>query len=348
MRLPGQRTLRRLYRRLTAPLRREAVILAYHRVADLPSDPQLLSVTSEHFAAHLRHLRLRYTILSLPELLAALATGRLPRNAVALTFDDGYADNVLNAKPLLEQENSPATVFITSGMLDGTAEFWWDELERLLLLPGDLPDRLELAVNGNPLTWDLAGVEAYTERQYQTHRAWNVLRPDDPTPRHALYRELCLRVKPAPDAERQRVLRDLRQWAGRAAEGRPTHRALRAEELCALAADGLVAIGAHTAHHACLGKLPLDEQRWELADCRSRLMELTGQPVTAFAYPYGASGDFTAETQALVREAGFACACTTSGALLDGRVDRYQLPRFLVRNWEPDLFARNLHAWFTG
>ena len=69
----------------------------------------------------------------------AVSGGDVPSAGVVVTFDDGYADNFHNAKPLLERYEIPATVFVTTGYLQDQREFWWDELERILLQPGTLP-----------------------------------------------------------------------------------------------------------------------------------------------------------------------------------------------------------------
>jgi peptidoglycan/xylan/chitin deacetylase (PgdA/CDA1 family) len=72
-------------------------------------------------------------VLSVTELSGAIEVGRLPRRAVVLTFDDGYADNLL-AKSLLEKRGLAATLFLSTGALDSSHEFWWDELERIFCI----------------------------------------------------------------------------------------------------------------------------------------------------------------------------------------------------------------------
>ncbi len=111
----------------------EALILLYHRVAELPSDPCLLCVTPERFAEQMEILMRHTHPLRLQELIRAVQENRsLPSRSVVVTFDDGYADNLSHAKPLLERFGIRATVFVTAGYLEGSREFWWDELERLV------------------------------------------------------------------------------------------------------------------------------------------------------------------------------------------------------------------------
>ncbi|HET8721101.1 MAG TPA: polysaccharide deacetylase family protein, partial [Nitrospira sp.] len=80
-------------------------------------------------------------------------------------------------------------------------------------------------------------------------------------------------------------------------------------------------------------------------DC---LEALTGRPVTTFAYPYGTRADYTNDTARLVKEAGFALACSNYPEAVSGTSDVYQLPRFVVRDWSEERFASTLATWWKG
>ena len=147
-----QRALIRLQKKLASS---KGLILMYHRVAELEIDPWSLSVTPQNFGEHLEVLQKHYHPLSLQQLVEALRGNKRPDRAVVVTFDDGYADNFYNAKPLLEKYNIPATFFISTGFIGQNREFWWDELERLLLQPRKLPEKLSLNIDGNVYQWNL-------------------------------------------------------------------------------------------------------------------------------------------------------------------------------------------------
>src|SRR6266849_9213569 len=110
--------------------RSRSVILLYHRIASVQPDPWSLCVTPRHFAEHLDVLR-KYRRTRLDQLQpSGWSVDR--ELSVAITFDDGYADNFLVAQPKLRQYDTPATFFIATGCIDADREFWWDELERIV------------------------------------------------------------------------------------------------------------------------------------------------------------------------------------------------------------------------
>jgi peptidoglycan/xylan/chitin deacetylase (PgdA/CDA1 family) len=267
---------------------------------------------------------------------------------VAVTFDDGYADNLSAAKPILESHNVPATVFVSTAALESGSEMWWDQLERLLLHPSSLPTILALDLDGQRLEWDLGGVASYTHKDFSSHRTWNVLRRDDPTERHRLYRAICRLLKPMTEEARERALFTLRASAGAGRDGGSRARMLTRGDLRCLASGRWVDIGAHTVSHPVLAGLPLPSQRREISSSKHTLEAVIGKPVSAFAYPYGTKADYTEQTASLVEEEGFALACANYPETVAAPSDAYQLPRFVVRDWTEEQFAGQVAAWWEG
>jgi peptidoglycan/xylan/chitin deacetylase (PgdA/CDA1 family) len=331
MRIPGLKSLKRSTRWLRSRFVDGVLILGYHRVAAVTADPYSICVTPQHFAEQLEVLH-RYTqLLSLRELVQRLQEGKLPRRAVCLTFDDGYADNLYHAKPLLERYRIPATVFVASGYVGG--EFWWDELARLLLSPATLPGRLLLSLSEASYEW-LSG--------YNPALA---LEREAPNSRQGLLQSLYKRLLPLSDADRQQALAQLSAWAAVELAPSPHCRALTAHELIELARGSLVDIGAHSVTHPVLTNLPAGEQRFQILQSKMSLEKLLHQPVICFAYPNGLASPMT---RALTEAAGFTCACTSFNDIVWSGSDRFHLPRFWPSDWEGAKFSRWLAKWLRA
>jgi peptidoglycan/xylan/chitin deacetylase (PgdA/CDA1 family) len=335
------RGMRKFKRWLKHGFAAQALILMYHRVTDLASDPYLLAVTPQHFGEQMELLRKHYRPLRLRELVVALRSGNVPNRAVVVTFDDGYADNLHNAKPLLARYDIPATVFVTTSHIGYPREFWWDELDRLLLQPGTLPPVLDLRLNGSAWQYELGETTTYTSADYERHHDWHIEREDDPTPRQRLHRSLYQRLYALTQEDRQHLLEQVRRWAGATPVGRPTHRTVSHYEVVQLAEGGLVEIGAHTVTHPVLAALSIGAQRDEIRLSRTKLQEILNRMVTSFAYPHGS---YTRETLAIVRDAGFSSACSTHHAVVQRGTDHFQLPRIAVRDWDGEQFKASLNA----
>src|SRR5690349_11440107 len=113
---------------------RQLAILRYHAVCALDAgyaDPGIC-VTPAAFEQHVQYLAANYRVLSLPDAATTIARGEsLPPNAVAITFDDGYADN-LDAARTLARHGLTATFYLTAGCLADGAPFWPSELRALV------------------------------------------------------------------------------------------------------------------------------------------------------------------------------------------------------------------------
>ncbi len=330
MRIPGLKSLKLSARWLRSRFIHGALILDYHRVAEPAWDTYSLDVRPRHFAEQLEVLRKFAHPISLQELIRMLWDGNLPRRAVVLTLDDGYADNLYHAKPLLERYEIPATVFVATGYLG--REFWWDELERIVLPPVRLPERLCLTVNGRTYRWGLSDAARRTPGEVVSRSRKRFL-----LSLYQLFLPFC-------EGEQKKALEQLWAWVGAETKCRPPHRALSSDEVVRLAEGGLVQVGAHTVTHPFLATLPAATQLVEIQQSKARLEEVLRQPVTSFSYPNGSLSD---DTVAVVRQAGFACACGGFADITWHGSDPFQLPRLSVKNWDGATFSRWLKRWLN-
>lgn len=302
-------------------LRPPVLILLYHRVTRLESDPQLLAVSPANFFDQMRYLKENFALARLEE-----DWSRIDKPAVVVTFDDGYADNALEALPILEELQVPATFFVATGEIGGDREFWWDEVERLLLTERKYPSYLELQMDGKAGRWETA----------------------TPSQRARCYQELLPLLRRDLPESRERQLERLRLWAGAGEPGRVTHRVISVEELCRLASSPQVTVGAHTVTHSSLSALTASRQREEIAGSKERLEELTGKPVELFSYPFGSRRDYTVETVSLCRESGFARTCSAFPGQWRAGTDLQQLPRQIVRDWDLETFKKQLSRFWIS
>jgi len=150
-----------------------------------------------------------------------------------------------------------------------------------------------------------------------------------------------------PPATQESVMEELRALTGGLVTRRPTHRIMTREELVEMARGDLVEIGSHTVGHPLLAALPADSQRKEIEHSKQTLEEILGEPVQSFAYPHGGARDFTAETERLVREAGYTSGCAAFGGLVQRRGNPFRLPRFGVDDWDGEELRRRLHSAFA-
>ncbi len=315
-----------------------AFILMYHRIAEPGSDPWALSVSSRHFAAHLEILKKYTHPMGLLDLVDHLQDGKVPRRAVVITFDDGYADNLYEAKPLLERHDIPATVFLPTGHIGESEEFWWDKLDRLLLNSHTLPKRPHLEVNGRSHVWELA--ESYDHQETGSpHGSDESKKGLQPCSRRSLYFSVYRLLLPLSEQDRQACLQEIQGWISGVPKARPAYRTLSPEEVELLGRGALVEIGAHTITHPFLSAHPEAFQQREIKQCKIDLEAITGRPVNSFAYPHG---DYDERSVALVRQAGFVCACSIEENSVCRHSDPFLLPRFKVNNYNGEAFIRRL------
>lgn len=294
--------------------RSRAAVLMYHRVADRPFDPWRLAVAPDRFEEHMEVVRRHFRPISLSALADGLERGVVPTRAVAVTFDDGYKDNLYAGKPVLERHEIPGTVFVTSGYVDSGRSFWWDELERITFAPRRPTDG-RLHIEELDADWSLPSDELYL----------------------ALWEQLHLLT----DAQRLETMGRIAETAGVSSDDDPN--TMTESELHRLADGGLVEIGAHTVTHPSLIGLPRASQLEEIRESRLHLEALLGRPVASFCFPHG---KFSDESVSCVVEGGYAQSCISNPGVVRRGVSRFELPRLRTINWYGDVFAWELAKFF--
>jgi peptidoglycan/xylan/chitin deacetylase (PgdA/CDA1 family) len=321
--------LHRWFRRMGGP-----AILMYHRIATPDLDPWGLSVSPERFAAQVRALRACRTMLSMDAFVARLRSDDLPHNAAALTFDDGYSDNLSQAKPILEAAGVPATVFLPTGRIGTGREFWWDELARMVLARAE-PLFGNVMVGADDLNIDLPPIDLAMEPRV-SWRAWD--RPV--TAREAIYQRLWKALQRCTPDRREAAMAQLRCLFG-VTRPNPEDLPMCAADIRRLVSSN-ISIGAHGRTHQQLTSLPPAERIEEIQRSRVEAEALSGLCVTVFTYPHG---DRDAETIDMVRRVGYCWACSTCEAFIDPlSANPYDLPRLVVGDWRAKMLLVRLGA----
>lgn len=313
----AQRTLLATCSSLLAPggSRGSLLVLIYHRVL-ATRDPLLDGEpTAVEFAAQMDLLKATCNVLSLAEGVRRLQDGSLPVRAVCITFDDGYANNLEIAAPILKERSLPATIFVSTGFIEGGC-MWNDiviEAVRSAASPLDLTD---LGLGAFELSDATSRVKAFGA----ILPALKYLAPD----------ERLLRAQTIAD---------------RASAVIPAHPMMNEKQLRELSDYGIV-IGAHTVHHPILKAVDPSVSYQEIASSKATLEHITGDQVTLFAYPNGRPGrDYDATHVDQVRRCGFEAAVSTSWGAAGRSADPYQLPRMLP--WERSAFGFSLRLLRT-
>jgi peptidoglycan/xylan/chitin deacetylase (PgdA/CDA1 family) len=321
----------KLLRRLSAALkprrRAPALILMYHRIASDSLDPWQLCVTPQNFAGQLDWLREHCRLVPLRQLATELVAGRVADRSVAISFDDGYADNLLAGEPLLCERGLVATFFLTTATLGGPCEFWWDELERLLMRPQALPPTLRLSLDGKEECFDSGSAAAACDpvREFRGVRPWKAA----PGSRLAFYYKVWGGLRSLEEQVRQDALAQIREQLDAPPALNTERRTLTHREVVQLARSPAAEIGAHSVTHAAFSRLSPAQQRWEMQHSKQELEALLGHRVAGFAYPYG---DYGPESAGLAREVSFEFACTTDETPISTSTSVHLLPRFAVED----------------
>lgn len=311
----------RLYGVTLGRLLRHRIILCYHNVGTPGGstrgwidDARL--VDSSEFEQQLRWLKSNFDVVSLDQLLDNESPGR---SRVAITFDDGYFNNIDKVMPLMERLQLPMTWFVATAFVDDQKLLpWWDLLDLILCKQNSRIELVEPEIAG---AYDLSNSQ---DRLRLRHAVRQAMKSVPPFRCNAIRKELEQQFEPQTDL--------------------PDNAFARSAEIAALDFDRFE-LGGHSVTHPNLASCSETERREEIQAGKTRLEEISGQALRWFAYPYGERESFDAETARTVAQSGFDGALTLVPGLVRRQRNQYMLPRILI---SPGQSQANFKAKVAG
>jgi peptidoglycan/xylan/chitin deacetylase (PgdA/CDA1 family) len=268
------------------------------------SPNKILDITPDFLERTIIQVRdLGYDFVTLDTVRKRLEEKDFGKKFVCLTLDDGYLDNYVNALPVFRKYDVPFTIYVATGLPDGTAVFWWQHLEDIIAAGNEI----ELTLEDQELHFQTRTVPEKFKAFYNIYWA----------------------LRKASHASQQVAIQQLIDRYEVDCPGFCQRSALSWDMIRELSQGGLATIGAHTLNHYALSKLSPEEVRNEVDQSRKILARHLGREPAHFAYPYGDPGSAGPREFGLLKDLGFATATTTrKGVLFPEHADHlHALPR---------------------
>jgi len=273
-------------------------ILGYHRVNWADFDPHQLVVSPKNFRAQMQYLKDHRRVIPLSGMIGLINRGvRIDDDFVAITFDDGYADNFTIAYPILHELELPVTIFVVTAMVGSTEEFYWDQLEQL-----------------------------FPVHDFRFAK---------------MYIDACIECRSFDKERRKIAMNSTITLSLKDIKSRPDRAILTAEQIKSMFDTGLINFGSHTINHLMLS-VPEVDYETEIQESKDYLDNLLNTETILFSYPYGGPESFNQKNREALVCFGYLGAVTTIPGSITPGVDRFALPRLLVRDWGVEEFVRNL------
>lgn len=258
-----------------------------------------LIVSTEFFDSFLESVKRSHRLCSLDETLDHLRSGSKEKIA-HITFDDGYKDNLEYALPILEKHGAPATIYVTTRLVDGDAWMWWHELWDIISNVASISyviddktfffrchSALEKKNVFKGLRREFANMDIETQKL--------VLHSMTGTDKRVSYGDLCL------------------NW----------------QEIEVMGKAPLITIGSHTHSHPNLSVQSLLSVEYELAYSKSLLEGKLGKTIVHLAYPFGGNGQYGTREASIAKNLGYLSAATTTCRRWRNS-GLFDLPRYIV------------------
>lgn len=282
------------------------------------------AITPVELAKELRAVQGTLRFVHLPEAMELLAKGdRLARGLAVLTFDESFAATAELALPVCRALGVPATIFVTTGHLDGQTTLWDEEVSGCVACVAPHP----LAV-------------PWIDR---------VLRTDSPARRAAAVRRLRLSMASLDESRLQRRLEELFARSGGRPAIDPLNRMLTSAEVRVLARDPLITFGAHGHRHVSLANASPAALQEELSVPREILRAEAGASFAdVMSFPFGRPPYVDERAVHAARNAGYRAAFTAEPGVARPGDHLFRLPRLPIGRSSSGLAAYELQGTFDA
>ncbi len=291
---------------------RELTILLYHGVTNSPSagieNYSGKHIPADDFAHQMQTIRRHCTVLSMDDIVELTLSGKpFPARAVAVSFDDGFANNCTVAAPILDDLKVPAVFYISSGIVNTTLMFWVDELEACLNLTQ--ASNIALALD-TPRTFSLAARE-------------------DRIAALETIKQFCKR---SPSAVKNRVLAELKTATGvaPAVEQADNYRKITWDQMRTMAENPLFTLGGHSLYHDILSELPPEQMMRDVNLSIDLLNYHLDRPIEHYSYPEGQAHHYNDAVIDVLKQRGIVCSPSAIHGLNSAGTDLFHLKRVMV------------------
>lgn len=252
-----------------------------------------------------------YQIVSMDDFVSYLGKqSQIPSNVVALTFDDGYSNNLTHAWPIVKKYNGKMIVYVATKFCKDRKAFWIDAADFALFSKfGE--QNINVNFGDQQFQFDLSNRNAYKNSYAKFRKAAKSAQFDD----DYLFLSALDEVVSQLESGLQITLKDFLEsdhWARPA-----TYSEMKA-------AEAGLDFGAHTVNHARLTKVNNEDCEKELVDSKSEMLDATGRECEHFCYP---NGDCDSKVVKAVEQAGYKSAVTTEVGTNDVDSNPYLLKR---------------------
>jgi peptidoglycan/xylan/chitin deacetylase (PgdA/CDA1 family) len=286
---------------------RKLIILCYHRICNTDEsfmlDEGVVSTTPGEFETQMKFVSKHFNVITFRRLAEYRKMGRFPKNALIITFDDGYRDNYTTAYPVLRKYGLSATIFLTTGYIETSKLFWWDKVAYIIKKTGER--EAELSVNGAIYRFGLSSLE---------HEKKTIL-------------EIIKILKSLKKEEQSHILHQMGKQLNVNIDGSAGEGVLLTwKEIREMSCNG-IEFGSHSVNHPIFSTISYTEMENELISSRKEIEKNISLSPVAFAYP---DGYYDMLTKKAMKRSGFQYAVTLIKGINDSLTDPYELKRIPI------------------